>query len=395
MSDSLLNLWQSLLSPAHTKLVRAASEVTSPTPTAIAALRKLGPAELVPLAMDLAIARRKLLPKFGPRSSTLIADPPGAEMASSLISAQHKAARFRSSPSSSPILDLCSGIGGDALGFPSSTPIHHFDLNPIRAWMASTNTSHPHTVIDITTAELPPGHFLLDPARRDSTNRRAANNTAGPADITPGLDFITTLARSDRSGCIKLAPGIDPFSLPSGELEILSEDGQLTQALLWTGALSKGDTLRTATLLSRSTGQTSTLSGAASRPASTSIPRAHLYAIDPSIERAGLIETLMHTVNAEQLHPGLGILTSDAPITNPFLTRFDLTADLPWDQRNVQAELARLNAGIVDIKTRDKLVDPDTLAPRLSGTGSTPLTLFILRFGSTPRALITRRITTP
>lgn len=391
MSESLLNLWQSLLAPSHTNLVRAASQVAAPTPTAIATLRKLGPAELVPLAMDLAIARRKLLPKFGPRSATLIADPSGAEMASSLTSARHKSRRFSASPAL-PLLDLCSGIGGDALGFPSSTPLHHFDLNPIRAWMASTNTGHPHTVIDITAAELPPGDFLLDPARRDAANRRAATNSA---DITPGLDFVASLARSNRSGCIKLAPGIDPLSLPPGELEILSEDGELTQALLWTGSLSHGDTLRTATLLSRSHESVATLSGPASRPASTSPPRTHLYSIDPCIERAGLIDTLMHTVKAEQLHPGLGILTSDTAITNPFLTRFDLIADLPWDQRNVQAELTRLNAGIVDIKTRDKLVDPDTLAPRLSGSGSTPLTLFILRFGSTPRVLITRRVATP
>ncbi len=389
MSDSLLQLWQSLLSPAHAKLVRAAAKVTSPTPTAIADLRKLGPAELVPLAMDLAIARRKLHPKFDSRATTLIADPPGAEMASSLISATHKSARFLANPSTLPILDLCSGIGGDALGFPSSTPLHHFDLNPIRAWMASANTGHPHTVIDITTADLPPGDFLLDPARRDAANRRATS----ASDITPGLDFITALSRSNRSGCIKLAPGIDPLSLPPGEIEILSEDGQLTQALLWIGTLSTGDTTRTATLLDRAANSTATLRGTASRPASTSPPRARLYTIDPSIERAGLIETLMHTVHAEQLHPGLGILTSDAAISNPFLTQFDLIADLPWDQRSIQSELTRLNAGIVDIKTRDKLVDPDTLAPRLSGTGSTPFTLFILRFGSTPRALITRRHT--
>ncbi|MBU6411855.1 MAG: hypothetical protein KGS45_00130 [Planctomycetes bacterium] len=389
MAATPLQLWQSLLSPDHAALINAASDVTAPTPTAIASLRKLGPAELVPLALDLATARRKLLPKFGSRAATMFADPPGAEMASSLVSAQHKAARFTSSahPLLHPILDLCSGIGGDALGFPSSVPLHHFDLNPIRGWMASTNTSHPYTVADISTIDLPPGDFLLDPARRDTANRRATS----PADITPGLDFIAALARSGRSGCTKLAPGIDQFLLPSGELEILSEDGDLTQALFWSGSLSRGDTLRTATLLSRSGAAAATLSGLPSRPASTSPPRAHLYTIDASIERAGIIETLMHTVKAEQVHPGLGLLTSDAAIAHPFLTRFDLIADLPWDQRPVQAELSRLGAGTVDVKTRDKLVDPDILAPRLSGTGDQPLTLFILRFGSTPRTLITRR----
>ena len=388
MTATLLQLWQMLLEPAHTALVAAAAEVTSPTPTAIAALRKIGPAELVPLAMDLAIARRKLAPKFGPRATTMVADPAGAEMASSLASARHKARRFSTSPAH-PILDLCSGIGGDAMGFPASTPLHHFDLHPSRAWMATTNTGHPHTVADVSSIELPPGDFLLDPARRDVANRRATS----ASDITPGLDFVAALARSGRGGCTKLAPGIDPFSLPPGELEILSEDGDLTQALLWTGSLSKGDTLRTATLLSRAadSGPGASLSGLVSRPAATCAPRTHLYAIDASVERAGLIETLMHTVGAEQIHPGLGLLTSDTAIESPFLTRFDLVADLPWDQRSVQAELSRLNAGIVDIKTRDKLVDPDTLAPRLSGTGTTPLTVFVLRFGNVPRALIAKR----
>jgi hypothetical protein len=384
MMATPLELWQMLMKPAHEALVKAAAEVASPTPTAIASLRKIGPAELVPLAMDLAIARRKLLPKFGSRAATMVADPAGAEMASSMVSARHKAARFAKS-ASHPILDLCSGIGGDALGFPANSSIQHFDVHPVRAWMASTNTGQPHTVADVTTVDLPEGDFLLDPARRDTGNRRATS----AAEITPGLHFIAKLQRDGRSGCVKLAPGIDPLSLPPGEIEILSEDGELTQALLWTGRLSGGDAVRTATLLWRDGGHATTLSGRASRPATTC--GAHLYEIDPSIERAGLIETLMGRVNAEQLHPGLGLLTSNEAITNPFLTRFDLVADLPWEQRAVQAELSRLRASTVDVKTRDKLVDPDVLSPRLSGDGDVPLTVFVLRFGNVARALIATR----
>jgi hypothetical protein len=66
-------------------------------------------------------------------------------------------------------------------------------------------------------------------------------------------------------------------------------------------------------------------------------------------------------------------------------------ADLPWEQRAVQAELSRLRASTVDVKTRDKLVDPDVLSPRLSGDGDVPLTVFVLRFGNVARALIATR----
>lgn len=385
MADHPLQLWQMLVEPARAALVAAAAEVTSPTPTAIAALRKIGPSELVPVAMDLAIARRKLVPKFGPKALKMVADPAGAEMASSLISARHKAARFTGDPKR--ILDLCSGIGGDGLGFAGNVALHHFDLHPVRAWMASMNTGRPSTVADVTTVELPEGDIVLDPARRDASNRRA-----GAGELAPGLDFITSLARAGRAGCIKLAPGIDPLLLPEGELEIISEDGQLTQAILWMGRLSKGAAIRTATLLERATGKSHTMHGAPSRPTTTSPPRSHLYAMDASIERTGLIESVMEATNAVQLHPGLGLLTSDEAVSHPFLTQFELVAEMPWDQRAVQAELTRLHAGVVDVKTRDKLVDPDTLAPRLSGNGDRPYAIFILRFGTAPRALITQRI---
>ena len=66
--------------------------------------------------------------------------------------------------------------------------------------------------------------------------------------------------------------------------------------------------------------------------------------------------------------------------------------NLPWQAKKVKAVLRKHDAGIVEVKTRGKLVNPDIVQKQLRGKGEELLTVFVLRLGDHSRAIVTRRI---
>ncbi len=187
---------------------------------------------------------------------------------------------------------------------------------------------------------------------------------------------------------IEQIPGAGlPGAGAGAEIEFISEAGRLVQAMLWTGRPRKPQP-RTATLLVD--GKTHTINGEPGEP-DWAPPGRYLYTVDPAAERAGLL----HRFNLPAIHPRLGLLTSDDVLDNPWLTAFERLAELPYSANNpkkIKAWLADHDAGIVEIKTRGKAVDPDPMQRALRGEGSTPYTLFILRFDQRLACLITRRL---
>jgi len=113
--------------------------------------------------------------------------------------------------------------------------------------------------------------------------------------------------------------------------------------------------------------------------------------VDPSIERADLIPALLRDSVAAPVHPGTGLVTADRPIDHPMLTWFRVLDAFRYDERTASAALASHGAGVVEVKTRDQVVDPDTLQRRLRGSGRETLTLFVLRFGRERRGIVARR----
>ena len=230
--------------------------------------------------------------------------------------------------------------------------------------------------------------------------------------MQPGPAVIRAIVDRFTHGAVKLAPGVDYAQLAAhgltGEVEIISERGKLTQAVLWTGLLSRGEGVRTATLLrgpahrSPVDGEVETISGAADAPGSIPVlfptapqPR-YLFEVDDCIERAELLTSLCARVGAVMAHPRLGLLTGDSLLNDPFLTPFEWLESARWNEQRAGAALKRLGAGSVEVKTRGKAVNPDEVQPALTRgacvKGGVPLVLFVLRFGSEVRMLIARRV---
>lgn len=388
MSDPV-QIWSALLEPGQDDLRGAAADADPSDVSAVARLRKKHPAELVHAALLLSSARRKLARKWPGRE--LVADPEGAEMASGALAAAHKAGRFAEVGIESPVLDLCCGIGADAVAMvEAGLSVEAIDRDPLRAWMAGVNAGCPTRTADVTEIDLGDSPFHLDPSRRDDKGRRIRYEL-----LTPGPEFIER-ACAGRTGAVKLPPGIGPGEAPDGELEYISERGSMTQAVLWTGGLARSAV--SATRLAEGE-PAAMISG--EPEAAYDIPFVDLdseveehmwvHTVDASVERAALLASLCVRTGLAMPHPQTGLLVGDSRSDDPFLTPFRLRAVMPWRRAKVKAWLTEHGVGLVEVKTRGKAADPDVEQKALRGKGETPFVVFVLRFDQAVKALICER----
>lgn len=356
-----------------------------PSLNRLAKLRERWTPDQIAVTSELLASRRKAATNFPDHASRIIADREGLEMASSARAADHKAARFRQHlPDTAPVIDACCGIGGDTMSLArTGLDITAIDLDERRAWMAGANAGCDHRAADIREIDTGDAAIHIDPARR-----AAGSRTRDAEAFDPPLSDIEQLIARAPLAAIKLNPGIRADQLPPGELEIISERGTLTQAVLWTGLADASE--RRATLLDADR-VTHSIAGDPTRPDDSNPLARFIFTMDPSLERADLVPALLESMPLRCVHPGTGLLTADQPHDSAWTTAFEVLGEFPWQPKRARAALRSLDAGIVTVKTRAGVVDPDTVSKQLRGTGNRPLTVFILPIADRARCIITER----
>ncbi len=384
-----LKLFRELEQPASAALLRAAAACDATRVSEVTKLRSLARPELVMLALEVADARQRAKAKFPDDWERLWLDRPGIEQASSQMVADAKAKRFAAL--GSPVLDLCCGIGGDALSLQRAVGVKlAVDLDPTRAWMTWRNVGCGVTCADV--VQLPGWSepFHLDPSRRDGAGRRRHDVD----DYLPPRAWWAKLIERRHPGALKLGPGLDVSQVPQldepgVELQFISEGGTLVQAVLWIGALAQHP--RSALLLPEGV----ELVGSATLAPLGELG-AYLMAVDAAVERAGLLGELARQHGLHLPHPALGLLTGPVPVTSPWWRCFELVERMPWRMERVRQWLKQHDAGIVEVKTRGGAVNPDAAQRELSspgaGAGGARYCVFVLRFDRRVEALVTRRV---
>lgn len=363
---------------------RLSSIDAHPTVAEIAALRKEFPAAWVAAALEWARARPKAEAKWPGRR--VVCDGPGIEMATGADIARHKARRFASAGGA--VLDLCCGIGGDLMGLADHIEgCEGVELDPLRAWMAETNSGCSVRTDDAEAESLEGRLVHLDPARRDASGRR----TVRLGDLIPGPEFIERVAGESRGAGIKLMPGVDAADLPAGEVEYISRGGELKQAVLWTGVLGPNAWVRASRVVSDGF---FTLAHALPPPAPPLRDVGPwVHTVDPSVERAGLLGVLCDQLDMGMPHPHSGLICGDRPVEGEWVRPFAVLEDMAWNRKRVRTAVRAAGGGIVEVKTRGRVVDADAEARALRGDGDRVLTVFVLRIGSEGvRAIIAERI---
>jgi hypothetical protein len=253
------------------------------------------------------------------------------------------------------------------------------DLDPVRLLMAAGNTGVPVVRADALRPVTRDAAVFVDPARRDAAGRRRWH----ASDFVPPLDAVADAYRG-RDLAVKLAPGMDFAELPwEGEVELVSLEGQVREACLWTGAFA-GPTRR-ATVLRRDSPKVTITSD---DPDDCPVREVGEWLVDPdgAVVRAGLVRQYAARLGFGQLDERIAYLTGD---TKPVGIRaFRVLESGHYTEKSLRQTLRRRGVGRVEILVRGLDVDPNTLRPRLKLAGREPATVVLTRVGRTPTAYV-------
>ena len=344
--------------------------------------RKTYPAELVNAALELSRLRRRAAGKFS-RAGEMFFSRDALEMASSETVAQYTARRFAGL---SRVMDLCCGIGGDALALVGTAGrVIAVERDPLALEMARANARALalHDLIDFVQADVTEllsqgmplvgrlDAIFIDPSRRES---RAAARRA--EEYSPPLSWCLGLRALAPRVAIKVSPALDYEQALAGveaEVEIISLRGECKEAVYWLGAF-RGCAQR-ATVLPAG----ATLSDDGPTSEAISAVGGWLYEPDGAVIRAHLVQRLAGEHGLRRIDAEIAYLSGDAAIEFPLLHGYRVQAVIPWGLKRLNAELRARGIGHVVIKKRGFPLTPEQLQPKLKLPGPARATLICTR----------------
>jgi len=384
--------FRNLLSPAGREVLQAATELQPGEDDFLRHFTTLSrhyPVELARLALGIATLRKQAERKF-PFANQLYFTREALEQSSSWEVSSYRALRYRGF---SHLLDLGCSVGADTLALAQIAPTSGLDLDPLRLAMAQANLAalglgssssliqaDLQSPLPFSSTPSPPALFF-DPARRESFRRIFSVSAYRP----PLAMVKEWLPRFPALG-VKISPGVDLNELAGydAELEFISLNGDLKEAVLWFGPLQNA--YRRATLLP----SRHTLSIDARQETRLAIdePRAYLYEPDPAVLRAGLVAMLGAQLNAVQLDPDIAYLTTSEHISTPFARAWNVEAWFPFGLKRLRAYLRQHNVGRVTVKKRGSPLEPEALIRDLRLSGDKERTIFLTHLQGKPIVVI-------
>ena len=246
------------------------------------------------------------------------------------------------------------------------------DLDPIRLRMAAHNVPAATLLrADALTPTTRGTVVVADPGRRAGGRRRH-----DPAALQPPLPELFDAYRG-RDLVVKCAPGLDFDAVDwPGEIEVVSLDGGVREACLWSEGLSEKGIRRRAAVL-RSDGSALDITDAESDDIPVRPPGQYIVDPDGAVVRAGLVRHYGARFGLWQLDPRIAYLTGD---TVPAGVRgFRVLEQSKFSEKVLRQQLNRMDCGSVEILVRGVDVDPALLRPKLKLRGTVALSVVITR----------------
>jgi hypothetical protein len=350
-------------------------------------LAKRFPRELARAALETAILRREATAKF-PQADKMYFTREALEQATSWEIAAYRAKRYTDFDK---IFDLGCSIGADTLALGKIAPTIGIDRDLLRLAIARQNAKNlnvPAAFIQANLHHLPfksgasnNTAIFCDPARRQD-HRRAFS----VEHYSPPLSIISTWLPYMPAIGVKVSPGVNLEEL-SGydcEIEFISLNGELKEALLWFGPFKTAN--RRATLLPGP----HTLTAEDQPQLPLSEPKAYIYEPDPAILRSGLVATFGVQLNAAQLDPEIAYLTADQYTPTPFGRAWEVEDWIPFQLKKLRAALRERNVGPITVKKRGSPITPEELIRDLRLNGEAEKTLFLTQMQGKPIVVITK-----
>ncbi len=334
--------------------------------------------------LETAVLRRRAVSKLDTSRPWLLTDDALQQATPSAVAA-HRAQRL----SGRDVHDLTCSVGADLIAASRTANLAlGSDMDHTRLAMAAHNAAAEDCHVALVQADaLNPvsrGAVLLaDPSRRDSTGRRRWR----PSDFVPSLDELAR-AGAGRDLVVKAAPGLDPAVVPwAAEVELVSLDGSVREASLWSAGLATTGVGRRASVLS-SRYPMWTVTDA--DPDDADVREVGEWLVDPdgAVVRAGLVRQYAARHGLGQLDPRIAYLTGDSP--PPGTRAFRVLEHGRYTEKALRSALRRHEAGTVEILVRGLDVDPNALRGRLRPRGRASLTVVLTRIGRAPTAVLCR-----
>lgn len=385
-----------LLTPVGLALADEIGELstTDAAASAVARLRRAGHSpELVSAVVGQARLRTRARAKFGELAERMLFTRAGLEQATRLETAALHASRFRGA-GLLRVADLGCGIGGDALGLAGlGLRVLAVDADEVTAALAAYNLAPYDAEVRCARAEevdlADVDGLWLDPARRTAGHGETRRVSAG--EYTPPLDWAFTTARRIPTG-IKLGPGFERGDIPDDvEAQWIGVDGSTIELVLWSGALAR-DGVRRAALVIRHGAAHEITATADAEDAEVRELGAFVHEPDGAVIRARLIGDVARALRAGMLDEKIAYLTSDEPLTSPFVQSFRVREELPADPGALSKALRERGIGRLEIKKRGVDVDPAQLRTRLKLRGEGSATLLLTRTAAGRRAILADRV---
>lgn len=327
--------------------------------------------------LETTLLRRRAAGKFS-RAAEMYFTRDALQQASSEEVTTHRSARFANA-GHDRIADLGCGIGGDSQALAASAEVIGVDWDPLRLEMAQENVRvyghgrrfRPLQADLLELSPLPVGALFADPGRRDEYGRRIYSVSK----YRPPLNFLDAWRDRVPNQAIKISPGVAYDELPpDAEVEFISVQGEVREAVLWFGDL-RSPVARRATLLPGGDSLTDVM------PAeiTTGAPQAYLIEPDGAIIRAHLVEQLGHMLGAAKIDDDIAYLTADRPLLTPFARCYHLEDVFPFQLKRLRTYLRERGIGSVIIKKRGSPLDPDELRRRLRLQGDGHCIVFLTR----------------
>lgn len=358
-------------------------------------LRRELPPEKANRLVELHELRKRGLTKFA-KADKMFFTRKQLEQATGEAIANYKADRFHGLGT---VVDLCSGIGGDAIALAGVANTTIVDNDPLVLSMARRNLivhgrhcqCRSQWAQEIDVSEF--GAVHVDPDRRIKDGDRTGRTTT-PEFFSPNFDELVSLRNRNPDIGIKLAPATRwPDEI--GEKEFIGHQRECKQQMVWYGGLMREPGIRVTVIANDGTSSSSFFCPGIDLRQPGICPTIPPVILDPhsALRAAGLVGAFALAHELCLLDEQNRILGSDRPIDSLLVSGFVVEAVCKPDRKEIRKLLQRLEIGTIEIrKTTDRLDAVFRQLKQLRLTGKNSRTIFLCRTPEGMRALITQRI---